>query len=62
MKEKKAALRAAEWKYDDKMDKTMAQLHYRRYIHLTGNSLSILNDLQYRCLKIRFFIKHIYDC
>lgn len=46
MKEKKAALRAAEWKYDDKMDKTMAQLHYHQYSHINGNCLSIPTDLQ----------------
>jgi len=29
-----------------KWTKAMAQLHYRQYIHLTGNSLSIPTDLQ----------------
>ena len=62
MKEKKAARRAAGWTYDDKMDKTMAQLHYHQYSHINGNCLSIPTDLQYRRLKIRFFVKHIYDC
>ena len=27
---------------------------------MNGNCLSILTDLQYRRLKIRFFVKHIY--
>ena len=45
-----------------KWTKAMAQLHYRQYIHLTGNCLSIPTDLQYRRLKIQFFVKHIYDC
>ena len=46
MKEKKAALLAAGWTYDDKMDKTMAQLHYHQYSHMNGNCLSIPTDLQ----------------
>ena len=62
MKEKKQLCEPPGGNTMNKMDKTMAQVYYHRYIHMNGNCLSILTDLQYRRLKIRFFVKHIYDC